>query len=134
MKISKELRVGTLVGISILVFFAGFYFLKGSNLFSSASNYYAFYDNVAGLQASAPVQIRGLQVGKVSDIELNGTRGVKVTFEIDNKFKLPEGTVATLASSDLLGGKVVRMELGGGSGVLPDGATLKSNIEGGVID
>jgi phospholipid/cholesterol/gamma-HCH transport system substrate-binding protein len=122
------------VGLSILVFFAGFYFLKGSNLFSSANNYYAYYDNVAGLQPSAPVQIRGLQVGKVSDIELNGAGRVKVTFEMDSKYTLPQGSVAKLASSDLLGSKVVRMELGAGGGQIPDGATLRGEIEGGVLD
>ena len=132
MKISKELRVGTLVALSILVFFAGFYFLKGSNIFSSANHYYAYYDEIAGLQPSAPVQIRGLQVGKVSDIQLDGKR-VKVTLEMNDQYDVRQGAIAKLASGDLLGGKLIRLEPGIGS-ELEEGATITSDVEGGVID
>ena len=132
MKISKELRVGTLVGVSILVFFAGFYFLKGSNIFSSANSYHAYYDEVGGLQPSAPVQIRGLQVGKVSDIQLDGKR-VKVTLEMNEKYEVREGAVAKLVSGDLLGGKIIRLDPGAGT-ELKDGTAIRGEVEGGVID
>jgi len=136
MKISKELRVGSLVAISILVFFAGFYFLRGSNLFSSSNYYHTYYDNVAGLQPSAPVQIKGLQVGKVSDIELgkDGAGRVKVTLEMSDDYTIPQGTVAKLASGDLLGSKLIKLELAAGAPEAQEGSTLPSQIEGGVID
>ena len=132
MKISKELRVGTLVALSILVFFAGFYFLKGSNIFSSANHYYTYYDEVAGLQPSAPIQIRGLQVGKVSDIKLDGKR-VKVTLEMNDDYDVRQGAVAKLASGDLLGTKLIRLDPGIGN-ELKDGSTITGDVEGGVID
>ena len=53
MKFSKEARIGLLVAISVVVLFAGFYFLKGSNVFSKDYDYYAFYGDVQGLQLSA---------------------------------------------------------------------------------
>ncbi len=132
MKISKELRVGTLVGLSILIFFAGFYFLKGSNIFSSANNFYAYYDEVAGLQPSAPIQIRGLQVGKVSNIELDGKR-VKITLEMKGDYPVRQGALAKLASGDLLGSKVIKLDPGIGA-ELAEGATIATAVEGGVID
>lgn len=136
MRISKELRIGLLVTISVLVFFAGFYFLKGSNLFSSDKIYYCFYDNVQGLQPSAAIQIRGLQVGKVEAIELNPNgKGVKVTLAIKKKYELPRGTVAQLFSGDLLGSKAIRLDLAAmGGGIVESGETLPSNIEGGMLD
>ncbi len=130
---SKELRIGLLVGISILVFFAGFYFLKGSNLFRSEHDYYTYYENAQGLQASAPVQYRGVQIGKVSAIELD-PKGVKVTLSIADRYKVPKGSVAKMVSADLLNSKAIRLDYGTSSEAIPDEGTMASSTEGGVID
>lgn len=135
MKFSKEARIGLLVTISLLIFFAGFYFLKGANLFSGENNYYAYYDNVQGLQPSAAVQVKGLSVGRVAKITLNEQDGrVKVALAVSRKIELPQGTVAKLISADLLGTKVISLELGSGRGAVADEATLASDIEGGLLD
>ena len=89
MRISREVRIGLLVAISFIVFFAGFYFLKGANVFSGENEYYGYYDQVQGLASSSPVQIKGVSVGRVSKIELNGGGKVKVTLSIKKDVKLP---------------------------------------------
>lgn len=134
---SKEARIGLLVAISILVFFAGFYFLKGSNIFSGEYEYRAYYENVQGLQPSAAVQIQGLQVGKVSKINLNrGQLGgpIEVDIAISKKTRLPRGTVAKLTSLDLLGTKGITLDLGTSSDLVDDGEKLPSAVEGGLVD
>ncbi len=134
---SNEARIGLLVGVSILVFFAGFYFLKGSSLFSSDYQYHVFYDNVQGLQPSAAVQIHGLQIGKVSEIRLNrkelGSQ-VEVILSISKKTRLPKGTVAKLNSLDLLGTKGITLDLGTSDDEVEDGARLPAAVEGGIVD
>lgn len=134
MKMSKEARIGLLLCIAVLVFFAGFYFLKGSNIFSKEKEYICYYDNVQGLLSSSPVQIKGLQVGKVSAIELNGGGRVKVKIAISKKYDLPKGTVAKLISADLLGTKAIRLELGSGNEMVKDDEELPAAIEGGMLD
>jgi phospholipid/cholesterol/gamma-HCH transport system substrate-binding protein len=134
---SKEARIGLLVAISILVFFAGFYFLKGSNVFSREYKYHAYYDNVQGLQPSAAVQIQGLQVGKVSDIILNRAQlgsPIDVVITISKKTRLPRGTVAKLTSLDLLGNKGITLDLGTSSEHVENGEKLPSTVEGGLVD
>jgi phospholipid/cholesterol/gamma-HCH transport system substrate-binding protein len=134
---SREARIGLLVAISILVFFAGFYFLKGSNVFSSEYEYHAYYDNVQGLQPSAGVQIQGLQVGKVSHINLNRAQlgaPIDVVIAISKKTRLPRGTVAKLTSLDLLGTKGITLELGTSQDLIDDGEKLPSSVEGGIVD
>jgi phospholipid/cholesterol/gamma-HCH transport system substrate-binding protein len=133
MKFSKEAKIGLLVAISVLIFFAGFWFLKGSNIFSGESEYYAYYDGVQGLQPSAAVQIKGVNVGKVSSIKLDSNR-VEVIIAMSDKTKLPNGTVARMISLDLLGTKAIRLELGTGPGDIADGATLTTDVESGIID
>lgn len=134
MRFSNEAKIGLLVTISLLVFFAGFYFLKGANIFSGENEYYAYYDNVQGLQTSASVQIKGLTVGRVADIELNDSEKVKVTIAVNSDVKLPVGTTAELAASDLLGTKVVKLNLGMGTDIITDESVLPASIEGGIID
>ncbi len=134
MKISKEVKTGLLVISALVIFFAGFYFLKGSDVFSNDKEYYCYFPSVDGLQKSTFIQIKGLNVGQVSGMELAGDKGVKVTLSISNKTPLTAGTIATLAQSDLLGSKVIRMDMGEGPGILEQGATLAARKDGGAID
>lgn len=134
---SREARIGLLVAVSILILFAGLYYLKGERIFQREYEYHALYDNVSGLQPSASVQIRGLEVGKVMEINLNRKQlnsKIDVVFAINHKTRLPVGTVARLASLDLLGSKGVILDLGTSSDLIADGGTLPSTVEGGILD
>lgn len=134
---SKEARIGLFVALAVLVFFAGLYFLRGSNIFSPTYRYHTFFDNVQGLQPSAAVQIHGLKVGKVATIRLSETQPdgkVEVILEISKQTRLPKGTIAKLSSLDLLGNKGISLELGNSTEKVEDEAQLPSTVEGGLID
>ncbi len=130
---SKEARIGLLVAVALVVLFAGFYMLKGANLFSGENEYYTYYDNVQGLQLAAAVQVKGMAVGRVAAIELGADNKVKVTLATKKDVKILKGTKAKLISADLLGSKVVSLELGAGAEE-EDGATIPGEVEGGIID
>ena len=134
MKISKEVRIGVLVAVSILIFFIGFNFLKNASFFSNDKQYYCYYPNVDGLLNSASVQVSGLNVGHVSAMELEPGRGVKVTITITKTFRVPVGTIASIESPDILGTDVVMLHPGPGPGDLPAGSVLPGKIEGGIVD
>ena len=134
MSLSKEVRIGLLVTVSLIIFFIGFYFLKGASLFSNDRQYYCIYTNVEGLQLSANVQVRGLNIGRVSHMQLLDNKGVKVTISIYKSVEIPTGTVAALESPDLLGSKIITLNLGSGPGLLEDGATLNVSSEGGIVE
>lgn len=133
MKISKEARTGLLVASALLIFFIGFSFLKGSDLFSNNKDYYCFFPSVEGLQKSTYVQIKGINVGQVTGLELAGDQGVKVTLSVRNKTKLPAGTAAEL-KSDLLGSKVIELTLGKGPDNVAPGGIIEGHKESGAID
>ncbi len=134
MTLSKEARIGLLVSISILVFFAGFYFLKGSNLLSGEKEYFAYYDNVQGLQPSSSVLVKGMQVGRVAGIELDKNGKVKVTLSVNKSMDIPKATVAKLISADLLGTKAISLELSNSAELAENEEVLPSAMEGGIID
>ena len=134
MSLSKEVRIGLMVTIALVILFTGFYFLKGANIFSSDKEYYCFYTNVEGLQNSANVQIKGLNVGHVSRLELVDGKGVRVIISLSKHIEIPNGTVASLASFDLLGTKMIRLDLGNDPGMIEAGSTLPTSREVGLIE
>ena len=123
-----------MVSISIVVIILGTYFLKGFNLFSSDHTYNCYFENVQGLVPSATVQVKGKVVGTVSEIELQGKENVKVVIVIDKQVKLPEGTTISLFAPDLMSGKALKINLGDGSKILADEATIPAVIELGALD
>jgi phospholipid/cholesterol/gamma-HCH transport system substrate-binding protein len=134
MRLLKEARIGLLAAISLVIFFVGYYFLKGASLFSKNKDYYCYYSNVEGMQNSANVQIQGLNVGHISSMQLVPGKGVRVNMTINKDIVVPVGSVASLEAADLLGTKMVHLILGPGPGLLPTGSELLPAREGGVMD
>ena len=134
MSVSKEVKIGLLATIALITFFAGFYFLKGADIFSNDRGYFCIYENVEGLQKAAVIQVNGLNVGHISAMSLIQGKGVKVTLDISKGLELPEGTIARISSSDIMGTKIIVLVPGKGPGTLKPGAELKAEREGGMLD
>lgn len=110
-KIGKEIKIGGFLIVVLLLFVLGLNFLKGNSMFSKDIEFHTFYDNVQGLQVSADVQISGVSIGKVKEIELQDDKTIKVVFTITKGVRLPDGSVAKLTSNDLLtGSKIISIE------------------------
>ncbi len=108
MKITREIKVAVLVILSIVLFYWGFSFLKGRNLFDNSNKLYAVYDNVAGLVVSAPVTINGLTIGKVNSIEMLPDGKMNVELMITNEqIKIAKSSVAQIKDTGLIGGREI---------------------------
>lgn len=130
--VRPEFKVGVLVVAGIVLLVLGVNYLKGFNPFAPTSNYFAVYDNVAGLAVSNPVLINGYQIGQVRRIEfLEGGQGeLLVEFVIEHpKLYFPSNSVAMIHSSDLFGTKAIRIEQGDSPSLAMPGDTLKDNVE-----
>lgn len=112
-KHSKEFAIGLSVVIALAVLFFGIEYLKGNNIFKPANYYVTSYTNVAGLAQSAPVTLNGFKVGLVREIEYDYAHPgqVNVELSLDKELRLPEGSVAILAT-DMLGTSSVELILG----------------------
>lgn len=134
-KSGKEWKIGLVVVIAILLFVFGLNFLIGKKVFSSANNYYTYYDNVQGLQESAVVQVSGMSVGRVSSIELQPDKRVKVGFTTEDNLKIPKGSFAKLAAADLISGtKVITLEFSDSNVYYADGAMIPPKSFSGLLD
>ena len=126
-KFGKEFAIGVSVILAILILIFGIDYLKGINLFKPANFYEVYYDNVAGLDISAPVTINGYKVGQVRDINIDYDKPgkVKVVLALNKDLHLPEGTKAQMGST-LLSGAYINLVMGTGKKTLPKGSTLES--------
>ncbi len=132
---SKEFKIGLLAIVSTVMLYAGFNFLKGSDFLSSNNIYFVIYDRVDGLTISNPVQINGLNVGRVANIEiLQGQNNrLLLTLEIRNDLKLGEKSLAVLTDNGLLGGKMIDLKMNKSQRVLQNRDTLQAQRDEGMI-
>ena len=136
MKLSREVRVGFVVTLGIVLLYFGFNFLKGKNLFSPSRSYYAVFDNVDQLMPSARVQVNGFQVGIIDQVGFlsEGSYKVLVKFLIDNDdLNIPKDSEAHIVS-DLLGTRTLELTLGKSPVLAERGDTLKAVRDAGITD
>lgn len=123
---TKEFGIGLSVIVALVILFVGIDYLKGINLFKPANFYIVQYDNVSGLEVSAPVNIDGFKVGQVREINFNyeNPGKIDVVLALNKSLHLPEDTKAEIGSS-LLGGSFVDLKLGSSSRMLEVGSTIQ---------
>jgi len=135
LKVSNETKVGVLTAVSIALLFLGFNLLKGKSLFSTSKTIYAVYTQVNGLQPSNGVQVNGLVVGNVANLDvMNKNAGkILVTLRITKKIDIPRNSVARI-TGDLLGTKTVQIDFGNANDYLKDGDTVYAAVDGSITD
>lgn len=114
MRISKEVKTGVVVILTLVGFYSLYNFLKGKNLFAAGNTYYVKYDDVSGLSPSKPVSVNGLRVGRVDEIQIKDGQTpiyfvVKISLERDIDFS--KNTVAEIYEPGLMSGPEIRLLL-----------------------
>jgi phospholipid/cholesterol/gamma-HCH transport system substrate-binding protein len=132
MKFYKESKIGLIIAIAIAMVIWGLNFLKGRNIFTSSSQYYAVFDNVGGLKKSSTVSTNGYTIGLVSDIffQKNNVNKIVVEILVEKQFKIPKNTVVEIYGTDLMGSKAVNLLLGDSTVYASENDTLLSRFEG----
>ena len=65
---SKNVIIALVIVIGLALLYWGIEFLKGVNLFEPTNYYIAKFEQVKGLNVSAPVTVNGYQVGLIKEI------------------------------------------------------------------
>jgi phospholipid/cholesterol/gamma-HCH transport system substrate-binding protein len=95
----------------------------------------ANFDNIGGLKPRAPVKSAGVVVGRVASIQFDNEKFVaRVTMNIDNGFKFPKDTSASILTSGLLGEQYIGLEGGGDTANLASGERIKQTQSAVVLE
>ena len=122
----KPTRNWISIAITLVVLVAGYFII--TNMQPDDNEYVAYYNNVKGLQQSSPVEIKGVRVGDIKELQALHDR-VRVVLEIDNKIKIPKGTIAMLASGGVMSDKTISLKLGNSNEILPSGSVLQTDFD-----
>ena len=132
----REVKVGVFAVAVLLAAWFGARFLKGSELFSNNYKYYAYYDQVGGIQTASHVMIYGVKVGSVTKVTLDEdpSKGVELELSIDRRYRIPADSKAKIFSNGVMGGKAVDIVMGSSPEYIEDGGTLASEVGVDIID
>ena len=135
MKLTREIKTAILVISSILLFFWGYNFLKGKNLFDTSKKIYVIYDSVEGLEPSSSVKLKGVTVGRVNSYNFLENKKVLVELSITSNYPISKSSIAELVGSSPLGGKeIIILPNDADSEIAESGDYLKSSTKLGLTD
>ena len=109
----------------LLLFTAIIIVVFGQMRFDRTTSYSAVFSNASGLRAGQFVRASGVEVGKVSKVELinNGSQ-VRIDFDVDRSLPLFDGTTASIRYLNLIGDRYMELKRGESDKRLPSGGTI----------
>ena len=92
-------KVGLLV-VAFIALLVGAYTILGQSLFAPKTDiYYAQFTDAGGTVSGTPVQMAGVRIGAVKEVELVGPHLARLELEINRKYMIPVGSKATITSA-----------------------------------
>jgi phospholipid/cholesterol/gamma-HCH transport system substrate-binding protein len=120
---SREVIVGAIVTIAILVFIFGTMWLSGRSV-SSNNLVRVQFGNAAGLKRASPVRVSGVNVGKVERIEFVDVGKVLVTASLPPKIHPRVDAEAKIVAVTFVGDYAVDFDPGRAPELLPQGKVI----------
>jgi phospholipid/cholesterol/gamma-HCH transport system substrate-binding protein len=109
----------------LLLFTAIIIVVFGQMRFDRTTSYSAIFTDASGLRAGQFVRASGVEVGKVSKVQLqNGGTQAKVEFDVDRSLPLFEGTTASIRYLNLIGDRYMELKRGDSDKRLSGGGTI----------
>ncbi len=134
MKISNETKVGAITAVAIVILILGFNFLKGKSMSGKNDKIYTIFPDIKGLQVSNAVFIKGLQVGKITEMQEKDSNlsGIIVGFTLNKNINIPDNSLAFI-NSDLLGTTSLEVVMGNSDRNVKNGDTLQTSEKVGIV-
>ena len=125
-KYSKETVVGIFVVIGLACI--GYMTVKLGNVGFLGDNMYSLFakfSTVTGLREGNPVNMLGLEIGRVEKFTMDQeNQQVVVEFKINKGIEIYDDAIASVKTEGLIGDKYVAVDPGGGGDLLANGDTI----------
>ncbi|MGD9173990.1 MAG: outer membrane lipid asymmetry maintenance protein MlaD [Desulfobacterales bacterium] len=125
-KYTQETVVGIFVVIGILAIAYMTINLGNVGFFGEKSySLIAKFTSVSGLRVGNPVNMLGLEVGRVESFKMDQENQVAVVeLKINNGIEIYDDAIASIKTEGLIGDKFISIDAGGGGDLLADGDTI----------
>jgi phospholipid/cholesterol/gamma-HCH transport system substrate-binding protein len=131
LRYTREVTVGLIVIVAVLVFIFGTMWLSGRSV-GSGNVVRIQFANVSGLKRASPVRISGVTVGKVERIEFVDFGKVLVTASLPPKIRPRVDAEAKIVSISLVGDYAVDFDPGRAGESLPPGRIIIGIMDPGL--
>ena len=122
-KYSKEAIVGIFVVVGLLAI--GYMTVKLGNVgLVGGKDYtlYASFNTVSGLRVGNPINMLGMEVGRIAHFRMDQEKQqAVVTLKINKGIEIFDDAIASIKTEGLIGDKYVNIDAGGGGDLLADG-------------
>lgn len=112
-KNTVEIVVGVLVIIFSILFVLFTMKITNKKLNEEFYRLYAVFDNIEGVNIGTKVKIGGIEIGEVEKLNIDTDYRVKLVLKIKKDMLLPVDSNIKIATSGLIGGKYLRVDVGG---------------------
>lgn len=130
---ARHIRVGLFVVLGLVSFLAVLFLMTDPAGFRSRYMLVTELDDAGGVRRGDPVQMRGVIIGRVKGFEMTSDERVAITLELYNEWRVPQGSVATLAGAGIFGGRTVEVVPGNGRTMLSQWDTIPGEDGGSGI-
>ena len=125
-KYSKETVVGIFVVVGL--FCIGYMTVKLGNVGFLGENKYtltARFNTVTGLRVGNPINMLGLEIGRVAKFSMDQeNQQAIVLLEINKGIEIFDDAIASIKTEGLIGDKYISIDAGGGGDLLADGDSI----------
>lgn len=104
----REVRIGIFVLLGVIAIVSVLYLLTDPALFRGRYMVTTQVEDALGLRAGDPVQMRGVNIGRVHRFEIQ-EESVIITLEVEGEWEIPADSRTRLVTTSLLGGRTVEI-------------------------
>jgi phospholipid/cholesterol/gamma-HCH transport system substrate-binding protein len=126
----KKYSIETVVGIFVMIglICVGYMTIKLGKVSLFGDDYYSLYarfSSVSGLKTGSPVEVHGIEVGRVEKMTLDSKKQSAVLeLKIQKGLTIYDDAIASVKTAGLIGDKFVNIDPGGGGEALASGAFI----------
>ncbi len=131
----RDVRLGLFVLVGLVATIFLLYLLTDPATFRGRYKITTTVEDVMGLRRGDPVQMRGVNIGRVHDFDLAANaEDVLVMLEVEGQWRIPVGSRTRLVSPGLMSPRTVMIVPGDGPGEVAPGANLPGTVVKGLLD
>lgn len=120
----REARIGLFVLLGLISFVVVLFLLTDPSTFRGRYNVVTAVEDAGGVRNGDPIQMRGVNIGRVAGFHMREDGQVDITLEIEGEWGIPVDSRTQLGSSGIFGGRAVEVIRGISADDLSEGDRL----------
>ena len=119
-----EMTVGffVLIGLVCLAYLA--VNLGKMEIIGTGYQVFATFDNASGLKTGAPVEVAGVEVGRVDSIQITPLSQARISMKLEPGVKVHDDAIASIRTKGIIGDKFVKLSPGSSEKFIPAGGKI----------